>query len=423
MGPGHLRLLLAFLSITRYGVALARAVGLENGNDNDSHDKKTLSVIEQVQLLTPPMATSIQGGDIENAEWWLEHEPLLQSAWNEWDEQQHSLSLPTLDEGLIDVHLRKLMDQTRAIPTLEHETKVVEAWEEVLHDSATTATTAEKSLHRVYRYPNFLTPEGIRKVRAHLDALSEAPIPKRRPNAMNRNGLLLDSTVPGGVAGDINLQQFVATLAHQYLAFLGRALFPEFAGSFLDDSNHYAFTIKYGDCSIPNASLPSKNDNGTSKINGTTTTDWELKTHSDASLYTLNINLNLPNEDYSGSSLYFVAPQESLSFNSTGNATQTATRNNYREIFFAPGTAILHRGMTKHGAKPLKTGQRNNLVIWVHGKEDGFVRTAPYVPSQRLSVRQRWSKNKFSGTIDGAFLVFPTENTSFGQTSAHESEL
>ena len=78
MGPGHLRLLLAFLSITRYGVALARAVGLENGNDNYSHDKKTLSAIEQVQLLTPPMATSIQGGDIENAEWWLEHEPLLQ---------------------------------------------------------------------------------------------------------------------------------------------------------------------------------------------------------------------------------------------------------------------------------------------------------------------------------------------------------
>ena len=196
---------------------------------------------------------------------------------------------------------------------------------------------------------------------------------------MNRNGLLLDPSVPGGVSGDPELQNFVKLLATDYLRPLGRSFFPEFAGNPTDDMKHYAFTIKYGADETAAAVAPSTVSN---------TTDWDLKEHSDASVYTLNINLNLPEEDYSGSSLYFVTQDE--------GRRKTNNGRNRHEISFEPGTAVLHRGMTKHGARPLERGQRNNLVIWLHGL-DGYVRIAPYEKEERLSLQERWSAAAAAG--------------------------
>merc|ERR1712224_720226 len=69
---------------------------------------------------------------------------------------------------------------------------------------------------------------------------------------------------------------------------------------------------------------------------------------------------------------------------------ETIRQQHYQEVSFEPGTAILHRGMTKHGARPLREGQRDNLVIWVHG-EGGYVRVAPYPEDEQMTARERWS--------------------------------
>jgi hypothetical protein len=75
-------------------------------------------------------------------------------------------------------------------------------------------------------------------------------------------------------------------------------------------------------------------------------------------------------------------------------------QNAYCEIDFEPGTALLHRGMTRHGAQPLKGGGRNNLVIWLHDI-DGYVRIAPYPKKQRLSLEERWSSSSSAAANDG----------------------
>ena len=201
---------------------------------------------------------------------------------------------------------------------------------------------------------------------------------------MNRNGLLLDPSVPGGVSGDLELRRFVELLASDYLRPLGRSLFPEFAGDARDDVKHYAFTIQYGTDENNQETSAAKDKSTAESISLNTTTDWDLKEHSDASVYTLNINLNLPEEDYSGSSLYFVTQEG---------------RNNTKclsEVRFEPGTALLHRGMTKHGARHLEGGKRNNLIIWLHGIA-GYVRIAPYEEEERLSVEERWSSQTVVG--------------------------
>jgi len=343
------------------------------------------TALDRASKLVPPFALSTEGGEAESAEWWLEHEVLLVSAWKQWDKQV-APPLPPLDAGVIHPELTSAMDRTVREPTKEHEARVRASWDQVLalaeNDSKVSGFDPSKH-HRVYRHEGFLTEEGVRRIRRHLDALADNAIPKRRPNAMNRNGLLLDPTIPGGIAGDPTLHDFVELLARDYLRPLGRSFFPEFAGDIEDDSKHYAFTIKYG-----------KEDNDSDATESTTTAapataDFDLKEHSDASLYTLNINLNLPEEGYSGSSLYFVSPQ---SKSDRGDVKQNEMATTTRcEIRFQPGTALLHRGMTKHGAQPLEGGKRNNLVVWVFGGTDGYVRIAPYEQSGRLSLRERWS--------------------------------
>jgi len=365
-------------------------------NDNCDYEADAL---ERARALEPPVAISTQGGDVEGSEWWLEHDRLLREAWCQWDDgnTKAQRQLPSLEENLIDPTLRSAVERVKREPTPEHEAGVHQAWEEVLASSAagdeavSGSPEGHQSQHRVYRYPDFLTEEGVRILRQHLDVLSQSGVPRRRPNAMNRNGLLLDPSVPGGVTGDPELHRFISIIAQEYLRPLGRSFFPELAGDPADDTNHYAFTIQYGADDVEKAT-PSGLFNwlrqkmtSIDDISNSTTTDWDLKEHSDASLYTLNINLNLPEEGYSGSSLYFVAPQDR-------NTTDAAVPHRI-DVSFEPGTAILHTGMTRHGARPLQAGKRSNLVVWLHGTE-GYVRVAPYGETERMSRRERWSGDR-----------------------------
>jgi len=45
-------------------------------------------------------------------------------------------------------------------------------------------------------------------------------------------------------------------------------------------------------------------------------------------------------------------------------------------VTFTPGMAVLHRGMLRHAAYPIRKGERIQLIIWVFGP-GGYVRVAP----------------------------------------------
>ena len=174
----------------------------------------------------------------------------------------------------------------------------------------------------------------------------------------NRYGLILDGEVNGAVPA---LDGLLHDLLEQYLKPMAASFFPDMIKHH-DVLEHFAFVIRYQQGE-----------------------DVSLAEHRDASVATLNLNLNLPSEPYHGSSLYFIDPEDGV------------TRH---YVKFENGQALLHRGSVRHAALPLEGGTRQNLVIWLFGK-GGEVRaeTAPYTRDEWLTPAERWSVN-FS-QIDG----------------------
>jgi len=344
---------LVFSSRGGGGTTMMTTAALHSSTSNqDQHtNATTTSALERARQLVPPSVVSSTAGETEHADWWEQHASLLREAWTEWEETAKEVRPPpallldnnsttaTVASGLIHEALQTAVENAWEGPSLEHENALKSLWTEVAP--------------AIYTCP-FLTPEGIRRVRAHLDPASQSQIPTRRPNGMNRYGMILHP--PDSVDGAVNLQAFEAfyqELVDTYIRPTMRALFPEYAGDPKDDSDSYSFTIKYS-----------------------ANTDMELKEHSDASLYTMNVNLNLPHETYSGSDLNF-----SLQDGSSTTVT------------LQPGVAVLHLGQTRHSAQPIASGSRMNWIIWVHG-EYGYVRIVPYAPQEQMSVQQRWSSRR-----------------------------
>jgi len=232
-------------------------------------EKYPNSAIALARSLEPPSVTSTMSGELEGIEFWQEHEVLLQKAWKEWSEAEEQQALPALDEDvLINPALRDAVQKIWENPAKELEDKML-----------LQSSILQEIVPRVYQCQLF-TQEGVRRIRQHLDAIqhSSVGIPTRRPHGMNRFGIVLDPETQGGVwyAALANFRLF---LSATYLRPIGRMLFPKYIGP-NDDAAVYAFTIRY----------QPKETNG----------DFQLNEHSDASVITLNVNLNLPNEeDYS----------------------------------------------------------------------------------------------------------------------------
>jgi hypothetical protein len=201
-----------------------------------------------------------------------------------------------------------------------------------------------------------LTDNTISKMRNELTRIASSGIPTRRPNGMNRFGIIPDLEVDGGVSNGIDM--FVADLVDQYVRPILQTLFPKHI-NIQDTTEWFAFTIQY------NAS----GNNG----------DRSLAEHRDASVATLNLNLNSQEEftaGLNGSALYFVDEND---------------RNKRKTVLLKPGMALLHRGGRRHAAEPLAGhGLRLNLVIWLFGK-DGYVRDAEYDLKDRMTSSQRWN--------------------------------
>merc|ERR1739841_275555 len=116
-----------------------------------------------------------------------------------------------------------------------------------------------------------------------------------------------------------------------------------------DDLEYFAFTIRYD----------GTDDNGVNNIGtdhdaNSLKRDFELKEHRDASVVTLNINLNLPDEGYGGSEVYFREyPSEESTADNIISSNEGDSRKDGGTVQFSPGMAIIHLGAHRHGSLPI----------------------------------------------------------------------
>ncbi len=260
---------------------------------------------------------------------WNDNRELLANAWAEW-EQSEKENLPTLDESLLDASLRTSVTQSWSDPNKE--SLVESLWEEVIPN--------------VFQC-QFFQPDRIAELRSYLNQVWNANIPLRPPYGivLNRGGAMLDSRSEGYL-GAPGFQGFYRDLLDRYMRPIARLLFPEIMGY---DNQTFGFSIRYQP-----------------------TTDTSIRPHTDASSVTLNVNLNLPDEDFSGSAVTFFE-------RSTGRAY---------DLVFKPGMAVIHRGNVAHAAQPIESGERTNFVLWLYGEHG---RLPPQgVERVAIDARERW---------------------------------
>ncbi|XP_001374626.2 2-oxoglutarate and iron-dependent oxygenase domain-containing protein 2 [Monodelphis domestica] len=170
---------------------------------------------------------------------------------------------------------------------------------------------------RIFRLPVF-TQDFCQMLLEELEHFEQSDMPKGRPNTMNNHGVLLH---------ELGLDEpLVTPLRERYLEPLSALLYPDCGGGRLD--SHRAFVVKY-----------AMNE------------DLDLSLHHDNAEVTLNVSLG---KDFSEGSLYF------------GDFRQVQGANmKYLEVPHLQGRGVLHRGGQLHGALPLESGERWNLIIWM----------------------------------------------------------
>lgn len=292
----------------------------------------TLTQLEMARALELPSREATLKRNFEAQDFWVRNKLLLTQAWQEWEENQQSSQF-VLDDSLLDSQLRDAVNQAWQDPS--NEGAVKKLWQEVSPG--------------VYKC-QFFDPERLTQLRDYLESTFNANIPLRAPYGivLNRGGAMLDARSEGFLAAP-SFQKFYRNIIDIYMRPIARLLFPEITGH---DSQTFGFSIKYQ-----------------------AGTDTSLRLHTDASAVTMNVNLNLPGEHFSGSGLDFYDPNRSV---------KTAFN-------FEPGVATLHRGHIPHAAKAITAGERTNLVFWLYG-ENGFV---PYGNKQQvpfIDAKTRWVK-------------------------------
>jgi len=194
-------------------------------------------------------------------------------------------------------------------------------------------------------------------MRDYLDKVADADIPLRPPYgiALNRGGAMLDSRSEGYLAAP-TFQAFYQDLMDYYMRPVARLLFPDVYGY---DSQTFGFSIAW---------QAGK--------------DTKLQPHTDASSVTLNVNLNLPGENFSGSAVRFMDP----------------VNRKVESLTFEPGTAMIHHGNVPHASEPITEGERHNIILWLYG-ERGQVPyphredPAPATPQEHRRYRPRDSED------------------------------
>ena len=262
---------------------------------------------------------------------WINNTDLITNAWSEWEATSIDSSTFTLDDTLLDKNLREAVKQ---------------AWEDPSKELAVKALLHEVAPD-VFQF-QFFDPERLAVLRGYLEQVWNSQIPMRPPYGivLNRRGAMLDSRSEGYLAAP-SFQAFYNEILNTYMRPISRMLFPEVMGF---ETQTFGFSIYYE----PN-------------------TDSSIRPDTDAPAVTLNINLNLPGEEFTGSQVDFYHPY-------TGNI---------KSLTFKPGTAMLHRGNIAHAAKPITSGERTNFVLWLYGDRGRLpAQGAPRIP---VDAKQRWT--------------------------------
>ncbi|NXK94921.1 OGFD2 protein, partial [Formicarius rufipectus] len=170
---------------------------------------------------------------------------------------------------------------------------------------------------RIYRLPVF-TEEFCQTFVEELENFEQSDMPKGRPNSMNNYGVLLS---------ELGMDEGLVTpLRERFLRPITALLYPDLGGASLD--SHKAFVVKY--------SLQE---------------DLDLSSHYDNAEVTLNVSLG---KDFTEGNLYF------------GDFNQDPTPvPKYVEVEHVGGQGLLHRGEQIHGALPIASGERWNLIMWM----------------------------------------------------------
>ncbi|CAE7632081.1 unnamed protein product, partial [Symbiodinium microadriaticum] len=261
--------------------------------------------------LVRPKVTLQKDGEFEGGEFWEAHEELLKRAW-----QEHGpLHADLYNFGPV-FERRYLSPKLRAAVRLARE----EGREEALQG------LFEEILPGVFASEDLFTAAFRKDFLEELERINSAGIPTRRPNGMNRYGVILDQ---------VGFEKALNGLVDTYIKPLGGMLFPELVGAH-DADEHYAFTVKYEP-----------------------TGDTELAKHGDASVVTLNLCLG-PTRWEGGALRFFDSGGSGIYALPKGNASAGSGDVNFR-----PGQVLIHRGQHKHQALPLLTGQRTESRILV----------------------------------------------------------
>ena len=264
---------------------------------------------------------------------WRKNRVLFADAWKEWEADNADGGI-VLGSSLYAPGLRKAVEESWAKPDQEY--LVQDLWTEVFPG--------------VYK-AQFFDPERLKDLRAYLDSAFDAGIPLRPPYGivLNRGGTLLDPRSEGYLAAP-TFQDFYRDLMNRYMRPIARLLFPDVYGY---DTQTFGFSIQW---------QAGK--------------DTTLRPHTDASAVTLNINLNLPGETFSGSAVRFMDP----------------VARRVESLTFEPGTALIHHGSVAHASEPILEGERHNFVFWLYGEQGQIPHPSAIHP--QVSAEDRWTVPK-----------------------------
>lgn len=194
----------------------------------------------------------------------------------------------------------------------------------------------------VYAF-DMVTPSFRNELLEELDHferwMAEEDLPVIRPNTMNNYGAVLDTF---GFAS--MLQQMV----ERCIAPFASLFYPEVGGGSLD--GHHGFIVEYA-----------------------LGKDTDLGFHVDIADVTLNVCLG---ETFTGGSLYFEGMRCGLC-----QQTESLPGESF-SVDHVPGRAILHRGNHRHGANPIASGRRLNLIIWCY--------SSTFARRQEKEHRKEW---------------------------------
>uniref|UniRef100_A0A672L219 2-oxoglutarate and iron-dependent oxygenase domain containing 2 n=1 Tax=Sinocyclocheilus grahami TaxID=75366 RepID=A0A672L219_SINGR len=169
---------------------------------------------------------------------------------------------------------------------------------------------------RVFRFPVF-RKEFCKDFIEELKHFEQSDAPKGRPNTMNNYGILLSE-----LGFD---ESFFSPLREVYLRPLTALLYSDCGGSCLD--SHKAFVVKYD-----------------------MREDLDLSYHYDNAEVTLNLSLG------------------NLFFGDMRRVPLSETECVEVEHHITEG--LLHRGRHMHGALPISSGTRWNLIIWMRASRE-----------------------------------------------------